>query len=41
MQERLSSAVSWLRFTLIFFIIMLHCYSAVRLEGSYDTYFKI
>lgn len=41
MQERLSSAISWLRFTLIFFIIMLHCYSAVRLEGSYDTYFKV
>lgn len=38
---RLSEAVTWLRFPLIFLIILLHCYSVQRLEGSHDTYFKI
>lgn len=38
---RLSVAITWLRFPLIFFIIMLHCYSSVRLEGHHATYFKI
>lgn len=39
-QERLSAAITWLRFPLIFFIIMLHCYSVQRLEGNHATYFK-
>ena len=37
---RLSKLITWLRFPLIFFIIMLHCYSVQRLEGSHDTYFR-
>ena len=38
---RLSEAITWLRFPLIFLIIMLHCYSVQRLEGSHDVYFKV
>ena len=38
---RLSETIKWLRFPLIFLIIMLHCYSVQRLEGSHDTYFKV
>ena len=37
---RLSNAITWLRFPLIFLIIMLHCYSVVRMEGTGDTYFN-
>lgn len=37
---RLSDAITWLRFPLIFLIILLHCYSVQRLEGSHETYFK-
>lgn len=40
-RDDLSKAITWLRFPLIFFIIMLHCYSVQRLEGDYDTYFKV
>ena len=35
-----SEAITWLRFPLIFFIIMLHCYSSVALSGSHTTYFN-
>lgn len=38
--SRLSNAITWLRFPLIFLIILLHCYSVQRLEGSHETYFK-
>lgn len=38
--QRLSASITWLRFPLIFFIVMLHCYSVVRLDGSHGTYFK-
>lgn len=38
---RLSKAITWLRFPLIFLIIMLHCYSVQRLEGDYAIYFKV
>lgn len=41
MKAKLSAAITWLRFPLIFLIIMLHCYSVVRLEGNHDTYFKV
>ena len=37
---RLSRAITWLRFPLIFLIIMLHCYSVQRVEGNHDIYFK-
>lgn len=37
---RLSAAITWLRFPLIFFIIMLHCYSTVGLPGNHGFYFK-
>lgn len=37
---RLSVAISWLRFPLIFMIIMLHCYSVVRLNGARAFYFE-
>ena len=40
-KERLSAAITWLRFPLIFLIIMLHCYSVQRLEGDHETYFKV
>ena len=38
---RLSDAISWLRFPLIFLIIMLHCYSVQRMEGNHELFFKI
>lgn len=38
--QRLSKSITWLRFPLIFLIILLHCYSVQRLEGSHETYFK-
>ena len=38
--QKLSAAITWLRFPLIFFIILLHCYSVVRLEGSHGFYFR-
>lgn len=37
----LSSAITGLRFPLIFLIIMLHCYSVQRLEGEHEYYFKV
>ena len=40
-QLRLSYAITWLRFPLIFLIIMLHCYSVQRLEGEHELYFKM
>lgn len=36
----LSVIITWVRFPLIFLIIMLHCYSVQRLEGGHDLYFK-
>lgn len=39
--KRLSEAITWLRFPLIFLIILLHCYSVQRLEGNHETYFKV
>ena len=38
---RLSYAITWMRFPLIFLIIMLHCYSVQRLEGEHELYFKM
>lgn len=38
---RLSESINWLRFPLIFLIILLHCYSVHRLEGCHDIYFKV
>ena len=38
--QKLSAAITWLRFPLIFFIILLHCYSVVRLEGNHSIYFR-
>lgn len=40
-RERLSEAITWLRFPLIFFIILLHCYSTVKLSGIHDLYFRM
>ena len=41
-KQRLSEAITWLRFPLIFFIIILHCYSVVKIEGSISSsYFKV
>lgn len=39
-KTRLSEAITWLRFPLIFFIILLHCYSTVGLSGNHIIYFK-
>ena len=39
--SRISAAITWLRFTLIFFIIMLHCYSVQRLEGNHVFFYKV
>ncbi len=41
LDHQLSEAITWLRFPLIFLIIMLHCYSTVNLSGNHETYFKI
>lgn len=39
-KQRFSEAIDWLRFTLIFFIILLHCYTSVQLpEGNHHIYF--
>lgn len=38
--QRMSAVISWLRFPLIFLIILLHCYSVVKLEGPRDAYSK-
>jgi peptidoglycan/LPS O-acetylase OafA/YrhL len=38
---RLSKVITWLRLPLILFIILLHSYTVVRLEGNHDIYFKI
>ena len=38
--NQLSSAITWLRFPLIFLIIMLHCYSVQRLGGNHEMFFK-
>ena len=40
-KQRLSEAITWLRFPLIFLIILLHCYSTVRLPGDHGLYFEI
>lgn len=40
-KARLSETITWLRFPLIFFIILLHCYSTVRLSGNHEMYFRI
>lgn len=37
---QLSPAITWLRFPLIFLIIILHCYSVQRLDGEHELYFK-
>lgn len=37
---RISGAITWLRFPLIFFIILLHCYSVQKMEGNHNLYFK-
>lgn len=39
-KECLSTTISWLRFPLIFLIIMLHCYSVQRMEGEHEIFFK-
>ena len=38
---RLSGAISWLRFPLIVFIILLHCYSVAALPGQHNLYFSL
>lgn len=40
-KQRLSETIKWLRFPLIFFIILLHCYSTVWIPGDREMYFKI
>lgn len=40
-KHNLSEAITWLRFPLIFLIILLHCYSTVRLPGNHELYFKV
>ena len=39
-QQRMSDAITWLRFPLILLIILLHSYSVQRLEGNHENYFK-
>ena len=38
---RLSGAITWLRFPLIFFIILLHCYSVATIPGQHNLYFGV
>lgn len=40
-QLRTSNAITWLRFPLIFLIILLHCYSVQRFDGDHETYYKV
>lgn len=40
-KQHISEAITWLRFPLIFLIILLHCYSTVRLPGNHELYFKM
>lgn len=39
--SNLSEAIRWLRFPLIFLIILLHCYSTIGLPGNHEIYFKM
>jgi peptidoglycan/LPS O-acetylase OafA/YrhL len=39
--KHLSDAITWLRFPLIFLIILLHCYSTVGLPSDHGLYFRI
>ena len=39
--KSVSQTITWMRFPLIFLIIMLHCYSVQRMEGNHDLYFKM
>lgn len=41
MEKKLSNTIAWLRFPLIFLIIMLHCYSVQRMEGEHEIFFKV
>lgn len=38
--QRMSAAISWLRFPLIFLVILLHGYSVVQLTGHHAVYFN-
>lgn len=38
--QKLSAVITWLRFPLIFLIILLHSYSVVRLNGDHSIFFK-
>lgn len=40
-KQHLSEAITWLRFPLIFLIVLLHCYSTVKLPGNHELYFKV
>lgn len=40
-KTHLSEAITWLRFPLIFLIVLLHCYSTVWLSGDHGMYFKV
>lgn len=39
--ESVSQTITWMRFPMIFLIIMLHCYSIQRLEGNHEIFFKV
>ena len=39
--NQISLAITWLRFPLIFLVIMLHAYSVVQMPGEHATYFKV
>ena len=39
--NQISLAITWLRFPLIFLVIMLHAYSVVQIPGEHATYFKV
>ena len=38
--QHLSETITWLRFPLIFLILLLHCYSTVGLPGDHRSYFR-
>ena len=39
--NQLSSTITWLRFPLIFLVILLHGYSVIQIPGEHVTYFKV
>lgn len=40
-KHNFSDSITWLRYPLIFLVILLHCYSVQKIEGNHETYFRV